>query len=96
MNGQTTSPLVPLWLVNPPRWILWWAMLMAIAFLQVVLILSSRWTMHHTISFSIFVAAIVVLHPLMKQRLPIFRLDIVLSWRTYVGVALIVIVNFIE
>ena len=52
--------------------------------------------MRHTISFLVFAAAFVVLHPLMKQRLPIFRRDIIRSWRTYVGVALIVIVNHIE
>jgi hypothetical protein len=96
MDEDKTTPLVPLWINNPPRWILWWTILIGIACLQVVLIFSGRWTMRHTISFPIFVAAAIVLHPLMKQKLPIFRLDIIRSWRTYVGVALIVVVNLIE
>ena len=71
-------------------------MLIGIAFLQVVITIGGRWTMRHAISFLVFVAAVVVLQPIMKQRLPIFRFDIVRSWRTYLGVALIVIVNLIE
>ena len=51
--------------------------------------------MRHTISFCFFIAAVVVLHPLMKQRLPILRMDIVRSWRTYIGIALITVVNLI-
>ena len=96
MSERKITPLVPPWLINPPRWILWRAMLIGIACLQVVAILGGRWTMRDTISFPILLAAAIVLHPLMKQRLPIYSLDIIRSWRTYVGVALIVGVNIIE
>jgi hypothetical protein len=71
-------------------------MLVGLAFIQVVLIVDGRWTMRHTISLTVLIAAVAVLHSPMKQRLPIFRLDIVRSWRTYVGVGLIFIVNLIE
>jgi hypothetical protein len=57
---------------------------------------AGRWTVRHSISLPIFVAAVVVFHPVMKRRLPIFHLDLVRSWRTYVFVALIVVVNLIE
>ena len=93
---QDPKPLVSPWLLNPPRWVLWWAVLGGIAFSQVLLVLRGGWTIRHSISFPVFIAAVLVLHPVMKKRLPIFRLDILRSWRTYVGIALIAALNLIE
>src|SRR4051812_17674305 len=90
------NPLMPPWLMNPPRWILWRVLLFGIACIQVLLIFSGGWTTRHSISFPVFIAAVVVLHPVLKKRLPIFCLDILRSWRTYVAIALIVVVNLIE
>jgi hypothetical protein len=50
----------------------------------------------HSISLPIFITALVVLHPVMKQKLPLFRVDILRTWRTYVSVALIAAVTLIE
>ncbi len=93
---QDLKPLIPSWLLNPPRWIIWWGILVGIACLQVLLAFDGGWTVRHSISLPIFIVAVLVLHPIMKKRLPVFSLDIVRSWRTYVGAALIVAVNLIE
>ena len=93
---QETGPLVPSWFWNPPRWILWWIWLIGIACVQVVLAVSGRWTLRHTMSFPFAVAAVVVLHPVMTKKLPIFCVDLIRSWRTYVFAGLVVVVNLIE
>ena len=90
------EPLLPAWLVNPPRWVLWWGILISVAYGQVVTAITGRWTVRHSIPLPIFVAGVVVFHQVMKQKLPIFCLDIVRSWSTYVFAALIIVVNVIE
>jgi hypothetical protein len=43
-----------------------------------------------------FVVAVFVAHPVMNQKLPLLRADLLRSWRIYAFVALIAIVNLIE
>ena len=52
--------------------------------------------MRHSISLPIFVVAMLVVHPVMNQPLPLFRMDLLKSWRIYVGIALLAVVNLIE
>lgn len=85
-----------MWMLNPPRWIMWRAILIGIGCLQVLLLIDGGWTTRHSISFPIFVVAVILFHPVMNRRLGIFERDILRSWRTYVFVALIVVVNLIE
>jgi hypothetical protein len=93
---REAEPLVPPWLMNPPRRLLWWALLIGTFCLQVILAFSGRWTVRHSLSLAVLVAAVLVVHPVMNRRLPLFRTDLLKSWRVYVGVALVTIVNFIE
>jgi hypothetical protein len=43
-----------------------------------------------------FLVAVLVVHPVMNQKLPWFRADLLRSWRIYAGIALVAIVNLIE
>ena len=52
--------------------------------------------MRHSISLPIFVVAMLVVHPVMNRPLPLFRMDLLKSWRIYVGIALLAAVNLIE
>ncbi|HXP88805.1 MAG TPA: hypothetical protein VN841_29055 [Bryobacteraceae bacterium] len=52
--------------------------------------------MRHSLSLPVFVLAVLGVHPVMNQRLPLFRADLLKSWRIYVGIALVAIVNLIE
>jgi len=62
----------------------------------VVLVFTGGWTMRHSLSLPVFVLAVLGVHPVMNQRLPLFRADLLKSWRIYVGIALVAIVNLIE
>jgi len=50
----------------------------------------------HSLSLPVFVIALLVFHPVMNQRLPLLRADLLKSWRTYAFVALVAIVNLID
>lgn len=52
--------------------------------------------MRHSISLPIFVVAMLVVHPVMNRPLPLFQMDVMKSWRIYVGIALVAVVNLIE
>lgn len=52
--------------------------------------------MRHSLSLLVFVVAVLVAHPVMNQRLPLFRADLLRSWRVYAFAALLAIVNVIE
>jgi hypothetical protein len=81
---------------NPPRRLWWWTILIGLFCLQVFLAFSDRWTLRHSLSLPVFVAAVFVVHPVMNQRLPLFRMDLLQSRRIYVGIALIAVGNLIE
>jgi hypothetical protein len=89
------KPLIPSWLWNGRR-IWWWVMLIGISCVQVVLAFSGRWTVRHSLSLPFMVAAGVVAHPVMNQRLPLIDANLLKSWRIYVAVALVAISNLIE
>lgn len=94
--SQDPEPLLLPWIVNPPRRVWWWTILIGLSCLQVIWALRGRWTTRHSLSMLVMVGAIVVAHPVMNRRLPLFRADILQSWRTYVGIALVAISNLIE
>jgi hypothetical protein len=52
--------------------------------------------MRHSLSLPVFVLAVIIAHPVMNQRLPLFRADLLRSWRIYTFVGLVAIVNSIE
>ena len=52
--------------------------------------------MRHFLSLPVFLVAVLVVHPVMNQKLPLFRADLLRSWRIYAGIALVAIVNLIE
>jgi hypothetical protein len=52
--------------------------------------------MRHSLSLPVFVAAVLVPHPVMNQKLPLFRADPLRSWRIYAFAALVAIVNVID
>ena len=85
---------MPPWLSN--RRIFWWAILIGISCSQVALALRGPWTMRHSLSLPVFVLAVIIAHPVMNQRLPLFRADLLRSWRIYTFVGLVAIVNSIE
>lgn len=93
MKEPSPRNLIYPWLLNPPRWILWRFWLVGIACIEVLLLARGDWSPRHTASFAVFVVAVIVLHPIMNRRLPLFRLDVIRSWRTYAFIALLVIVN---
>lgn len=84
----------PLWLSN--RRIAWWALLIGITCSQVALALGGGWTMRHSLSLPIFVIAVLVVHPLMNQKLPLWSADLLKSWRFYAFIAFVAIINLIE
>jgi len=87
-------PLLP-WLSRR----LWWrTILIGVACLQVLLAFDGGFTKRHSLSLPIFVIAAIVLDPVMGRRVPLFGniVDVLRSWRTYVGISLIAIVNIIE
>jgi len=85
---------MPPWLSN--RRVFWWALLIAAACSQVVLTFTGGWTVRHFLSLPVFLVAVLVVHPVMNQKLPWFRADLLRSWRIYAGIALVAIVNLIE
>jgi hypothetical protein len=62
----------------------------------VILAFRGEWTIRHSLSLPVFVVAVLVAHPVMNQNLPLFRADLLRSWRIYVFAALVAIVNVIE
>jgi hypothetical protein len=85
---------MPPWLSS--RRVFWWALLISAACSQVVLVFTGGWTIRHSLSVPFFVVAVFVAHPVMNQKLPLLRADLLRSWRIYAFVALIAIVNLIE
>jgi hypothetical protein len=71
-------------------------MLIALACQQVFLAVIGLWTTRHSWSFAVVVVAFIVLHPVLDRKRPMFGPDLTRSWRVYVGLALIVLVNLIE
>jgi hypothetical protein len=69
---------------------------MGISCAQVGLALRGGWTVRHSISLPFFVVAMLLVHPVMNRPLPLFRMDLLKSWRIYVGIALLAVVNLIE
>jgi hypothetical protein len=96
MREEGSKPQLPAWTLNPRRWIFWRACLCGAAGAQMLLLVRGGWTVRHSLSFPLFIAAVIVLHPLMGRKLPIFRLDLVRSWRLYVGAVLLAAINLIE
>jgi hypothetical protein len=85
---------MPAWLSD--RRIFWWALLVGILCSQVVLAFTGGWTTRHTLSLPVFLAGVFLVHPVMNQKLPLLRMDLLKSWRVYAFVALVAIVNLIE
>ena len=63
---------------------------------QIVLAFGGGWTLRYSLSLPVMAVALLVAHPVMNQRLPLFRMDVLKSWRVYVAVTLVAIANLIE
>jgi hypothetical protein len=84
----------PPWLSN--RRIFWWALLIGASCSQVLLAIRGGWTVRHSLSLPVFVTAVLVVHPVMNQKLPLLRADLLKSWRVYAFVSLVAIVSLID